>query len=507
MRKITGILLFVSACTVILPGVAPAQTADKSGKIRAAMPVIEKLLKEYADKYHLPGFAYGVIADGKLAGTVTYGYGNLEKKIPVDTKSAFRIASMTKSFISVAILKLRDEGKIRLDDPAYLYIPELKDQHYLTEDASLITIRQLLTHTAGFPEDNPWGDRQLAISDEQMIAMIKKGISFSNVPGRVYEYSNMGFAMLGYIIKKISGKTYEDYITENVLLPLGMKDTYWEYAKVPEKQLVKGYRLVDGKYIEQPMLHDGAYGAMGGMITSMEDFAKYAAFHLDAWPPRNGKENTVLKRSSVREMQYPWVFNTLNADYKYPGGRACPTTLAYGYGLRWSKDCQGREITGHSGGLPGFGSNWMVLPDYGIGVIFFGNHTYAPGTLINYHIIDTLLAVTGLKPDKVPVSKILNQRKEELTTLLPAWKNAEQSGIFAENFFSDYFIDALRKESATIFDRAGKIIKANEMVAENNLRGYFILDGEKADVKISFTLSPENPPLIQHYTIELIDHK
>jgi len=507
MRKIIRVLILVSSCAVVLSGQSWAQTGDKSEKIRAAMPVVEKLLKEYADKYHIPGLAYGIIADGKLAGTVTYGYSNLEKKIPVTTKSAFRIASMTKSFISVAILKLRDEGMIRLDDPAYLYIPELKDQHYLTQDASIVTIRQLLTHTAGFPEDNPWGDRQLAISDEQMIAMIKKGISFSNVPGRIYEYSNLGFAMLGYIIKKVSGKTYGDYINENILLPLGMKDTYWEYAKVPEKQLVKGYRLVDGKYIQQPMLHDGAYGAMGGMIASMDDFAKYAAFHLDAWPPRNDKENTVLKRSSVREMQYPWVFNTLNAEYKYPGGRACATTMGYGYGLRWSKDCLGRETIGHSGGLPGFGSNWMVLPDYGIGVIFFGNHTYAPGTLINYHIIDTLLAVTGLKPYKIPVSKILNQRKKELTKLLPDWKNAEQSGIFAENFFSDYFIDALRKESTAIFGSAGKIIRANELVAENHLRGYFILEGEKADIKISFTLTPEAPPLIQRYTIELIDHK
>jgi len=507
MRKIISVLVLAFSCAVILTGRSLAQSGDKNEKIRAAMPIVEKLLKEYADKYHIPGLAYGIIADGKLAGTVTYGYSNIEKKIPVTTKSAFRVASMTKSFVSVAILKLRDEGKIRLDDPAYLYVPELKDQAYLTADAAPVTIRQLLTHTAGFPEDNPWGDRQLAISDEQMMAMIKKGISFSNVPGRVYEYSNLGFAILGYIIKKVSGETYEDYINRNVLLPLGMKDTYWEYSEISEQQLVKGYRWVDGKYIEQPMLHDGAYGAMGGMIASLEDFAKYATFHMDAWPPRNEQENNVLKRSSVREMQYPWVFNTLNADYKYPGGRACATAMGYGYGLRWSKDCEGRQTSGHSGGLPGFGSNWMVMPDYGIGVIFFGNHTYSPGTLINYHIIDTLLAVTGLKPDKVPVSTILNQRKEELAKLLPHWKNAERSGIFAENFFSDYYIDALKKESAAIFDRSGKITRVNELVAENNLRGYFILEGEKADVKISFTLTPENPPLIQRYTIELIDHQ
>ena len=93
------------------------------------------------------------------------------------------------------------EGKLKLDDPVSSYIPEMKDQR-LTADAPAITVRNLLTHSAGFPEDNPWGDRQLAKTDEEMIAMIKNGISFSNDPGLAYEYSNMGFAMLGYIIKK-----------------------------------------------------------------------------------------------------------------------------------------------------------------------------------------------------------------------------------------------------------------------------------------------------------------
>src|SRR5690606_21442531 len=103
MRKIIGIQVLV--CVLALSGKCLAQTDDKGEKIRAAIPAVEKLLKEYAEKYHIPGLAYGIIADRKLAGTVTYGYSNLEKKIPVTTKSAFRIASMTKSFVSVAILK------------------------------------------------------------------------------------------------------------------------------------------------------------------------------------------------------------------------------------------------------------------------------------------------------------------------------------------------------------------------------------------------------------------
>ena len=138
---------------------------------------------------------------------------------------------MTKSLTAMAILKLRDEGKLRLDDPAENYIPELKAHKYLTADAPRITVRNLMTHSAGFPEDNPWGDRQLADSDADFINLIKGGISNANVPVFAYEYSNLGFAMLGHIISVVSGKPYQQYITDTILKPLGMNDTQWEYTQ------------------------------------------------------------------------------------------------------------------------------------------------------------------------------------------------------------------------------------------------------------------------------------
>lgn len=474
---------------------------ERINNIEAALPVIDKIFKDYADKKHLPGFVYGLVVDGKLIHTSVMGFINLDKKIPATIQSDFRIASMTKSFTAMAILKLRDQGKLTLDDPVYSYIPEMKGQRYLTNDAAPVTIRHLLTHAAGFPEDNPWGDRQLAISEEAMIRMIKKGISFSNVPGVAYEYSNMGFAMLGYIIKKISGQSYQKYITNNILIPLGMLHTYWDFSDVPANQLAHGYRWLNDQWVEQPLLKDGAYGAMGGMITTLEDFSKYASLHLAAWPPANDKESGPLKRSSIREMHQPWNFNLLMPAYEYPTGRKCPTVVAYGYGLSWTKDCDNRIMIGHSGGLPGFGSNWKILPDYGIGIISFSNLTYAPTNFINTQVMDTLIALAKLNPASLPVSAILNQRKDEIVKLLPQWNNAEATGIFADNFFMDYFPDALRKEASAIFNKAGKIVRINDFIAINNLRGSFIMEGEKANIEISFTLTPENPALIQEYHI------
>src|SRR6266496_3771564 len=197
--------------------------AGRMEKIMQAFPIIDKIFKDYADSNHLPGVAYGLVVDGKLVYKGNIGYTDIDKKIAVTSSSLFRIASMSKSFTAMAILKLRDEGKLNLDDPAYLYIPELKNIKYPTADAPLITVRHLLSHGAGFPEDNPWGDRQLADNDKDLLEFIGKQISFSNPPGISYEYSNLGFALLGKIITNVSGVRYQDYIKQNIWQPLGMK--------------------------------------------------------------------------------------------------------------------------------------------------------------------------------------------------------------------------------------------------------------------------------------------
>src|SRR5579863_3116417 len=473
-------------------------------RLAAAYPVIDKLFSRYAARNRMPGMVYGIVAGGRLVHTGGVGLSDVEKQIPVSSQTDFRIASMTKSFVSVAILQLRDAGKLKLDDPAYLYIPELKDQRGPESDAPVITVRNLLTHSAGFPEDNPWGDRQLADPDAEMLGMVKKGLSFSNSPGIGYEYSNTGFALLGYIVQQVSGEPYGQYIDEHVLQPLGMMHTYWEYTKVPPEQLAHGYRLLNGQWVEQPMLHDGAYGAMGGLITTLEDFARYEAFQLAAWPSRSGGDEGILKRSSRKEMQQPWIFNNLNAEFRYYGEAAvCPMTSSYAYGIRWSHDCKGRTFVGHTGGLPGFGSNWNTLPDYGVGVISFANLTYANMGVINLQVLDTLVTLAGLKARAVMVSRILQQRKRELVALLPEWQGARGSGIFADNFWLDYFVDTLKKESEELFARAGKIIRVGEMQADNDLRGTFKIEGEKANIAVRFTLTPENPAKVQEFRMWL----
>lgn len=482
----------------------PAEFNDpeRLARINAALPEIDAIYRKWMTDNHIPGLSYGVVVDGKLIYTGSEGFTDIEKKIKVTPQSVFRIASMSKSFTAMAILKLRDEGKLKLDDPVSLYVPELKRIKYPTSDSDVITIRHLLTHGAGFPEDNPWGDRQLADSDAELLTLLRSKPSMSNPPGLAYEYANLGFALLGRIVTVVSKKPYQVYIRENIWRPLGMKSTYWEYADVPKDKLAHGYRWLYEKWNEEELLHDkadGSWGAMGGMLTSMEDFAAYLALHENAWPPSNAKETGPVKRSSIREMHQPWRISGFNPNFMYAGGRKCAVFSAYAYGLNYVRDCENRVYVGHSGGLPGFGSQWRFLPEYGIGVIAFANRTYAPATAVNLDVLDKLITSAKLKPRELPASAILKQRQAELVKIISAndWDNASKTKIFAENFFPDYPVDILKKTYGDLLAKHGKVVKTGEIRAENQLRGVFTIECEKGKFDVWFSMSPENPALVQ----------
>lgn len=500
MKTLLALLL------VALPAAAQYQPAvfpqtDRTERVQAATHVVDSLYRSFAERRMLPGLVWGVVVDGRLVHTGQVGYANVEKQILADSRSLFRIASMSKSVTAMAVMKLWEEGRVQLDAPAETYLPEMKGLKLLTTDARKITVRDLMTHGAGFPEDNPWGDRRLADSDQELIDFVRGGISFSNVPGVEFEYANLGFALLGRIIAVVSGKSYQQYTTEHIFKPLGMTSTTWEWKDIPEERLALGYQRREGKLELEPLLHDGSWGAMGGLITSIEDFSKYVAFHISAWPPRDGDDRGPIRRSSLREMQHPWRFAGFNPNARYPGGRVCGMVVAYGFGLNWVRDCEGRTAIGHSGGLPGFGSNWTFLAEHGIGVLAFDNLTYAGTSGINAQVLDTLVSMTGLKPRVLPPSAILEQRKHELIKILPDWNDAERSGLFADNFFLDTSVVSWRKQSQALFAKIGAVKNVGPVEPENQLRGTFVVEGEKGKLSVFFTLTSQKDPLIQQLRI------
>ncbi len=356
-----------------------------------------------------------------------------------------------------------------------------------------------MTHAAGFPEDNPWGDQQLGASEEQLTEWLRQGIPFSTAPGSEYEYSNYGFALLGRIVEKAARMPYHDYLDKQVLAPLGMKATTLEAGRVAPALRAVGYRKrPDGSYEEEKPLPHGAFGAMGGLLTSAKDMARYVAFHLSAWPARDEAEAGPVRRASVREMNHLWNPGALSAA-------ASPfraSVRGYGYGLGVSMDCRFSHIVGHGGGLPGYGSYMGWLPEYGVGMFAMTNLTYAgPGNVI-HRAWDVLRETGGLEKRAVPVAPVLSQMRDSIVQLWNAWDDAAANRIAAMNLFLDQPVAQRRAAMAKLKEQVGACREAGPVVAENWLRGGFDLPCERGAVRVIFTLAPTKPPLLQHLSFE-----
>ena len=455
-------------------------------------------LDEARTTLHAPGLSWGIVVDGAVVASGGSGVARIGDTTPVDDDTVFRIASMTKSFTALAILALRDEGRLSLDEPAGKYVPELSTMPLPTKDAPAITIRHLLTHSAGFPEDNPWGDRQLAQLPGTLTSWIRAGLPFSTSPGTAYEYSNYGFALLGQIVARASGMPYRDFVSTRILRPLGMSSTYWDPADVPSGRRAYGYRWNGTSWDDEIPLADGSFGAMGGLLTSGRDLGRYIAFMLSAWPPRDDEDRGPVKRSSVREMQQGQRFSSLTAKLRSESAPMTASTRAYAYGLASTSDCSYRFLVSHGGGLPGFGSNMTWLPEYGVGVYVMANVTYAGPAAAARAVLDRLNATGALQPRLVHASPALLGARERVVSLVNGWKDETLTGVAADNLLLDKSLATRRDELTALHERLGACRVAGDIDAENWLRGRFRLACERGTLDATVTLAPTTPPRVQY---------
>ncbi len=500
--KLTAAIACVFALAPALwaQGYAPPRFTDphRRASLEAAFPEVEQAFETYRKQHQLPGLAFGVVIDGELALVKGLGVSNVETGEAVTPDTVFRIASMTKSFTVLAILKLRDEGKLSLDDLASKWIPELADLKYPTRDSEPIRVRNLLTHGAGFPEDNPWGDRHLAEKDEVLTARLKAGIPFSTSPGTAYEYSNLGFALLGRIVSKASGMPYEEYVEKNILGPLGMTASTLEPSAVPDKLRARGYRKAGDGYAEVPPLGHGAFGSMGGMLTSARDLGKYVAYHLAAYPPRDDPEDGPVRRSSRREMQSAWRPSSFFVTRPAPDAPIEAATSSYGYGLGSAQTCEFDHIVSHSGGLPGFGSHMRWLPDYGVGIFSMANLTYDGARPAVDAAFEALRKTGALRPRELPPSEILVSTAQAIVKLWQHWDDAAAEELAADNFFQDSPAAERRDEIDRLKADLGDCSPSGEIRPQNLLRGTFRMGCKAGFVDVTFTLAPTMPPKVQH---------
>ena len=475
---------------------------DRQARLLDRCPDLEPLFRRHVERNHIPGVAYGVVVDGELIYSHSFGVRNVESNAPVDADTVFRIASMTKSFVALAILQLRDQGRLRLDEPVATYVPEFADLVYPTTDSAPITVRHLLSMNAGWPQDDPWGDRQIYRSDAAMSDFFRAGVSWSNPPGVTFEYSNYGYMVLGRIITNVAGVGALDYITQQILQPLGMTATVWNPGDVPADRLALGYRWEDEEWKAEPLLTAGGdVAGFASLFTSINDLARWVALFQSAWPARDEPEQGLLRRSSLREMGQIW--RTDAPSVTVPALGATPKVVASGYGFGLSIRHNGAwESVGHSGGLPGFGSAMRWVPAYGVGVIALANLTYAGVTSSCIAALDQLIATSEVKPYTLPVAPALAAAREGLMGLLAGWDDGLAATLFAENFFLDCDAAHWQQTFNQLRTQHGPLTPDGPFVVENWLRGSWRMRGEQGWCMVSITMSPTVPPQIQELDID-----
>ncbi|HRW06709.1 MAG TPA: serine hydrolase domain-containing protein [Caldilineaceae bacterium] len=472
---------------------------DRIARIQAACPALEPLFRGHAEQNHVPGVAYGVVAGGELIFSHSFGVRELTTQAPVDADTVFRIASMTKSFTAAAILHLRDTGNVRLDEAVAVYVPELAGLRYPTADSAPITVRQLLTMSAGWPQDDPWADRQLYRADGAMSAFYRDGVAWSNPPGMLFEYSNYGYMVLGRIITNVSGIPAVDYINRELLQPLGMTSTFWDPTAVPPARLAHGYRWEDEQWKEEVLLPCGGdVACFAGIFTTVRDLARWVHFFLDAWPPRDDAETAPLRRSTRREMQQIGAVDV--PELKIPSDGSPPTMSSggYGFGIQINHDGQLCSV-GHGGGLPGFGSQMRWLPTYDLGIVALGNVTYAGYRKLCIDALAQLVAAAGLQPRQPQVAPALAAARAGIIRLMTTWDEDVAADLFADNLLLDSDAEHRQREVAALVARHGPLHSEGPFTVENWLRGTWRMAGERGWVEVSITLSPTVPPRVQEW--------
>jgi CubicO group peptidase (beta-lactamase class C family) len=352
-----------SAVVLVAAGALAAASRQAPAPAIAAGPAWSKVVAFYHDRLQqagIVGSSLVLVRGGAVAAEQVEGYQDLDAKRPTDRDTIYHWASITKTFTGIAIMQLRDRGLLALDDPAVKYVPELRAVHNPFGDMSQVTIRQLMSHTAGFRAPTwPWGGDQPwhpfePTRWEQVVAMFPyTELLFK--PGSKYSYSNPGVVFLGRIIETLTGDDYEMYVTKNILMPLGMHRTFFDRA--PYHLLdhrSHSYFRTDQGLKQAPFDFDtGITVSNGGLNSPMSDMVMYLGFLMgDA--KRAAQYDGVLKRSSLDEM---WVPVMSAADGEGGSGPDVRVALSF-----FVERHQGLELVGHSGDQNGFISHFYLHP-------------------------------------------------------------------------------------------------------------------------------------------------
>lgn len=388
MYRIYFIILFV-----ILPfsNFSQQPSVIQDEKVVSNIHILESWIRAQMDYKNIPGITVGIIYDQELIYAKGFGYSNLEDKTPATVQTLYRIASISKTFTATAIMQLRDEGKLRLDDPIEKFLSGFNIKNPFP-DAREITVFQLITHTSGLPRNAGfpyWTDRKFPTMKQILEALPEQEMIYP--PGTQYKYSNLGIALLGEIVSVASDMSYEKYITENILKPLDMASSSVFLTEKDKEKLTVPYshRFPDGSRRIMPFTDSKGIAPAANITSNIEDMSKYISLQF-----RKGRKGgkQILDSYTLEDMQrVQW----LNPNW----------TSGYGLGFRVWK--QGDfTVVGHGGWVAGNRSQISFIPKEKIGVVVLTNADDVSPAFFAKKILELMIPVIkGAVTPQNPVEK------------------------------------------------------------------------------------------------------
>lgn len=360
----------------------------------------EQYCQELVEKYEIPGFSIGLAKDGRVFYENGFGYRDVENKLPLTSDTVFGIGSVTKSFTCVAIMQLQEAGKLNVQDPVVKYLPEFKTPN--EEYTKQMTIHHFMTHSAGIPplptlfkalsksvandpkfddgvkSEGDIGKVEKEATNEQpsvdtyeelMEDIAKQEFTLLGAPGTEFSYSNDSYSLLGAIIERVSGVSYEQYVKDYILVPAGMKNSVFHLEELDGHEDVSSLynsRKVDDKTIvfESNNPWDApSMRAAGFLKSTVNDMLKYAEIYRN-----QGKvgEAQILTPESVELMTTPHI--------------ECEKGCYYGYGVMVTPDYYGHKLVEHGGSIKGVAAQLNILPELGLTGVSFANLAGVPST-------------------------------------------------------------------------------------------------------------------------------
>lgn len=348
----------VAVSALLLTSIALVTHADgklaERPEVADAITVFDNWVEQQLAHLGIPGLSIAFVYDQEIVWAKGYGYADVEKKIPAAPCTVYRIGSITKVFTSTAILQLRDQGKLRLDDPVSLHLPwfDVPDRF---PDAPEITVRQLLTHTSGLARepDFPYWTDHVFPTREQLAEAVPRQDPV-HAPETTSHYSNLGIALLGEIVTEVSGQPWADYVEKNILQPLGMRSSSAAPGKDLLDRLAVGYMrlLPDGTRNVFDYYDTGAIAPAASIVSTVEDLSLFASLQFRDDP---AGDDQILKGSTLREMhRIHWLSGS------FSGGRG----LGFDVNHR-----DNRTFVGKTGSIGGNVNRLLMVPSEKIAVV------------------------------------------------------------------------------------------------------------------------------------------